>query len=62
MKKLLILTVFALVALTSCRKDYVCTFEDNPIIPSLQYPDLTKSEAAELQDACEASGGVWSVD
>ena len=62
MKNLFILTVFALVALTSCKKDYVCSFEDNSIIPDQKYNDLDKDEAEAAKASCELLGGVWSVD
>ena len=58
MKNLFILTVFALVALTSCKKDYVCSFDDTDV----KYNDLDKDEAEAAEAACELIGGNWSVD
>ncbi len=60
MKNLFILTVFALIALTSCKKDYVCSF-DNEFIDDIEYNDLDKDEAEALEAACETAGGDWSV-
>jgi hypothetical protein len=62
MKNLFILTVFALTALTSCKKDYVCSFDDNSLIPDVEYKDLDKDEAEAAKNACELIGGNWSVD
>ena len=61
MKNLFILTVFALIALTSCKKDYVCSFDDS-LIPDVKYNDLDKDEAEAAKASCELLGGVWSVD
>ena len=58
MKNLFILTVFALIALTSCKKDYVCSVDGIDV----KYPDLDKDEAAAAETACELVDGVWSVD
>jgi hypothetical protein len=62
MKNLFILTVFALIALTSCKKDYVCSFDDNEFIQDVEYKDLDKDEAAAAKASCELLGGDWSVD
>ena len=61
MKNLFILTVFALIALTSCKKDYVCSYDDE-FTPDVQYNDLDKDEAEALEVICELGGGDWSVD
>ena len=60
MKNLFILTVFALLALTSCKKDYVCSF-DSELIPDVEYNDLDKDEAEAAETACELVDGDWSV-
>ena len=60
MKNLFILTVFALLALTSWKKDYVCSF-DNEFIDDIEYNDLDKDEAEALEAACETADGDWSV-
>ena len=57
MKNLFILTVFALIALTSCKKDYVCSIGGIDV----QYPDLDKAEAEAAETACESVDGDWSV-
>jgi hypothetical protein len=62
MKNLFILTVFALVALTSCKKDYVCSFDDNTLFEDVEYNDLDKDEAEAAKASCELLGGDWSVD
>ena len=62
MKNLFILTVFALIALTSCKKDYVCSFDDSSFLGDVEYKDLDKDEAEAAKDACELLGGDWSVD
>ena len=61
MKNLFILTVFALIALTSCKKDYVCSYDDASF-PDVQYNDLDKDEAEALEVFCALGGGDWSVD
>jgi hypothetical protein len=63
MKRLLSIAAVtvALVSLSSCKKDYVCSF-DSSLIGDIQYTDLDKDQAETTKNACEAAGGNWSVD
>jgi len=58
MKNLFILTVFALIALTSCKKDYTCEckFYEDGYLYNTQSTTIndTKSKAA---DACDKGDG-----
>ncbi|PKR81168.1 hypothetical protein CW751_06175 [Brumimicrobium salinarum] len=52
-------------ALTSCKKDYKCTYtgpNDTKIVD--EYKDLTKSEAEDKEADCEGGviEGTWSTD
>jgi hypothetical protein len=69
MKKLLFVAfVFGGLALTSCKKDYVCTTTIPEVIPGMgetvseaPFNDLNKSDAEDAETTCESTGfGVWS--
>lgn len=51
MKKVLLVSAFAVLALASCKKDYVC---DCGLV-SVDYNDLKKSEADDARVACESN-------
>ena len=59
MKNLFILTVFALIALTSCKKDYTCeckSYEDGELVGTeTDAIKATKSKAIEI---CDEGDGV----
>ncbi|HLV41714.1 MAG TPA: hypothetical protein VKY37_05505 [Brumimicrobium sp.] len=64
MKKVLFVgMVFGALALTSCKKDYTCTYKvpgspDNVV----NYNDLKKGDAEDAKKACESGVvvGTWS--
>lgn len=65
MKKVLFVgMVFGALALTSCKKDYKCTYGDGDTKLVKEYKDLTKDEAEEQEKDCENNfvEGVWSLD
>jgi len=64
MKNLFILTVFALIALTSCKKDYTCTctvdFMGQPISTSTTI-NATKADAEKACEAGNTTGVVCEI-
>ena len=52
MKKVLLVSAFAVLALASCKKDYVC---DCGILGSSDYNGLKKSEADDARITCESN-------
>jgi len=65
MKKVLFVgMVFGALALTSCKKDYKCevstTINGQTSSVSSEHKDLSKSDAKDLEEACEKGGGTWS--
>ena len=57
MKNLFILTVFALIALTSCKKDYTCTcyaVEDGVTDMSSSVSTTIKDTKSKAKEACDA--------
>lgn len=62
MKKLIALGAFAVLgvaALTSCKKDYTCTYTSNGVSTSQDYTGLNKAEAETAETQCQLLGGVW---
>lgn len=59
MKKVIFIgmTVIGLSAITSCKKDYVCS----TIAGDVDYPGLKKDEAETAESACTLVGGTWST-
>ena len=58
MKRIVLVAAVAMLALASCKKDYVCTVAGVEV----PYKNLSKSDAETLQTACEAGGvGTWST-
>ena len=65
MKKVLFVgMVFGALALTSCKKDYKCTYGTGDLQGVKQYKDLTKKEADEKKKECETGVivGTWSTN
>ncbi|RYM35110.1 hypothetical protein ERX46_06960 [Brumimicrobium glaciale] len=61
MKKVLFIgMIFGGLALTSCKKDYVCKF-DSAFFADVEYPDLKKSQADTAETQCKAAGGTWTT-
>ena len=64
MKKVLGVAAFAVlgvVALSSCKKDYQCSFTTSGITTSVDYPGLNKADAESVETTCKAAGGTWST-
>lgn len=60
MKKMLVVgMVFGALALTSCKKDYTCTYGENDIDP-YTYTDLNKTQKTAAKSACELAGGTFA--
>ena len=56
MKNLFILTVFALIALTSCKKDYTCEctgYYDGEEVPGSSASATINDTKSKAEDACE---------
>ena len=65
MKNLFILTVFALVALTSCKKDYTCTcyaVEDGVTDMSSSVSITIKDTKSKAKEACDKLDVAETVD
>ena len=62
MKKLIILSlVVAGFAMTSCKKDYLCSCDVSGMKTEVEYNGLTKSEADDAKAACETTSYcTWS--
>ncbi len=71
MKKVLFVgMVFGALALTSCKKDYTCTFKTPAIdMGGITFPaqeittdhnDVKKSDAKDLEKECKGAGGTWA--
>lgn len=64
MKKVLGVAAFAvlgMVALSSCKKDYVCKWTAGGAEYSQDYPGLDKSAADAAETNCKNIGGTWST-
>ena len=64
MKKVLLAGAFAVlgvVALSSCKKDYQCSWSSNGTTFSQDYPGLDKDAADAAEANCKAVGGTWST-
>ncbi len=61
MKKLLVfgLVIGGLAAMTSCKKNYTCTYDDDS---KLEYSSLGKTQAAAQKTICISDGGTWTKD
>ena len=67
---LLVAMIFGGLALTSCKKDYVCTTTVPSFFPGMApsvtetpFNDLNKSDAEDAEAECETGGfGVWSEE
>ncbi|RFC53293.1 hypothetical protein [Brumimicrobium aurantiacum] len=65
MKKVLFVgIVFGSLALTSCKKDYTCTYGEGETKVVEEHKDLTNDEAEDKKADCEGGviEGTWSVD
>jgi hypothetical protein len=63
MKKVIALSalfILATAALSSCKKDYTCTFSDAQG-GAVSYPDLTSAQATTAESGCTLAGGTWST-
>lgn len=63
MKKGLVLSAFAVfgvLALSSCKKDYTCSFTSNGSTVSTEYTGLTKAQAEAQETNCKFVGGTWA--
>ena len=61
MKKIIAVGAFAVlgvVALSSCKKDYKCTYANGG--GEVTYTGLTKAQAATAEASCNTIGGTWS--
>jgi len=64
MKKVLGVAAFAVlgvVALSSCKKEYQCSYTLNGVTVSQDYTDLDKSSADAQETLCTLGGGTWST-
>ncbi|WP_027419342.1 hypothetical protein [Crocinitomix catalasitica] len=59
MKKLLVFAVVVggLATMTSCKKDYTCTYDDGTVTT---YEKMGKTLAGTTETACQLGGGTWS--
>ncbi len=65
MKKVLFVgMVFGALALTSCKKDYKCTYGTGDTKVVKEFNNLTKDQADEEKKNCETGlvTGVWELD
>ncbi|MGV6861400.1 MAG: hypothetical protein ACWA41_06490 [Putridiphycobacter sp.] len=62
MKKVLLVSAFAVLALASCEKDYSCTVTVFGSEIKSDYNNLNKEEAADQKEACESVGGEWKLE
>lgn len=63
MKKGLVLSAFAVfgvLALSSCKKDYTCSWTSGDETYSQTYTGLSKSEAEAQEVNCKFVGGTWA--
>jgi hypothetical protein len=61
MKKVLFIgMIFGGLALTSCKKDYVCDYGVDGV-PNQEFNDLDKDDAETGETACKLVGGTWST-
>ena len=63
MKKVLFVgMVFGALALTSCKKDYTCTYGSGDTKVVTEFKDLKKSEADDAEKACTTGliVGTWA--
>ena len=61
MKKLILAGSFAvlgIVALSSCKKDYVCKYTSNGIEYTSECVDCTSSQKSAFETSCSLSGGT----
>jgi hypothetical protein len=57
---LTLLFVGGVAALTSCKKDYTCTYDLLGTDVVLEYEGLDKDEAEAAESACKVVGGTWA--
>jgi hypothetical protein len=63
MKKVLFVgMVFGAMALTSCKKDYKCTYDLGGLEVVDKHNDLNKDEADTKEAQCKVLGGTWSIN
>ena len=64
MKKVLFIgLIIGACALTSCKKDYTCTYENESGEDDIQYLNKKLNKEAEvMKDLCENAGGIWSIN
>lgn len=53
--------VFGAMAMTSCKKDYVCTYKVGTTTMTQDYPDLNKADKEAAESACKLIGGTLSA-
>ncbi|MDA7803959.1 hypothetical protein N8987_05225 [Crocinitomix sp.] len=63
MKKVLVLGLVlgGLSVMTSCKKDYTCTYNFLGTDITVDYDGLNKDEAKTAEDACDVIGGTWAT-
>ena len=65
MKKVLAVSAFALVGLvvlSSCKKDYTCTYDNGSGTDTvLTYEGLSKAEAESAESGCKFLSGTWAT-
>lgn len=63
MKKIMFLgVVFGSLALTSCKKDYKCSYDLGGVEVVDTFENLDKDEAETKETQCEVLGGKWELD
>lgn len=61
MKKVILVSAVALLALASCKKNYVCKYDLLGQEFVIDYPDLDKDAKDVAKTSCEALGGNFTV-
>ena len=63
MKKVLlaVAVVAGASVMTSCKKDYTCTYDLLGVSTTVDYNGLKKAEAETAESACVALSGTWAA-
>lgn len=60
MKKVLFAgIVIGTFTLTSCRRDYTCTFTNYLVGSPMEFKDVKRSDVKDLKTMCNNNHGVW---
>lgn len=60
MKKVLFIGL-AMLALTSCKKEYTCTYSGGVSSATYSEKDYTSAQIDALKTVCTSSGGTWAT-